>query len=89
MADFKDFKAETYKSFRPKFFQAVLKPITHTDVMKITRGETMTERMGSEQALCPECGCNHWWLLPKESGAVREGGKPYIECISCGYTTHL
>jgi len=80
---------ENYKSFRPKFFQAELKIRTHSDIMKLTKGLSLTERMGSEKAECPECGCNHWWLLPREGAAVREGGKPYIECLNCGYSTHL
>ena len=50
---------------------------------------TMKERMGSDEAKCSECGGNEWMLLPKESVAVREGGKPYIECLGCGYLTHL
>ena len=49
----------------------------------------MTERMGSEEAKCPECSNNEWWLLPDDSVAVREGGKPYVECLNCGYQTHL
>jgi uncharacterized Zn finger protein len=49
----------------------------------------MTERMGNEEAKCPECSNNEWWLLPNDGVAVREGGKPYIECLNCGYQTHL
>jgi hypothetical protein len=78
-----------YKSFRPKFYQAVLQLRTHTDIMKLTKGQSLTERLGSEKGECPECGCNHWIILPKESLAIREGGKPYIECLGCGYLTHL
>jgi hypothetical protein len=33
---------------------------------------------------CYECGSNSWILLPMESSAVREGGKPYIECMGVG-----
>jgi DNA-directed RNA polymerase subunit M/transcription elongation factor TFIIS len=77
---------------KPKFYQAILKPIKG-DVLKTVYPHidnmTMTERMGSEEASCPECGKNKWWLLPKESIAVKEGGKPYIECLNCGYQTHL
>lgn len=81
---------------KPKFYQAILKPIKgdvfahaypNTNQGKITM--TMTERMGNEEANCPECGKNKWWLLPKDSVAVKEGGKPYIECLNCGYQTHL
>lgn len=77
---------------KPKFYQAVLKEVKG-DVLRIVNPRdtvsTMKDRMGTEDALCPECGHNHWWLLPKEGAAVREGGKPYIECLNCGYTTHL
>jgi Zn ribbon nucleic-acid-binding protein len=45
--------------------------------------------MGSEEAKCPDCSNNEWFLLPDDSVAVREGGKPYIECLNCGYHTHL
>ena len=80
---------KTYKSFRPKFYEAVFKIRTHTDIMKLTKGASLTERMGTEKAECPECGCNHWWLYPKESASVRKGGKSYCECLNCGYVTHL
>ena len=77
---------------KPKFYQAVLVPVE--DVLEhVYKNKadlfTLTERMGSEEAKCTECGENKWMLLPKEGSAVREGGKPYIECLNCGYTTHL
>lgn len=81
--------SKEFKSFRPKFYQAVFKLRTYTDIMKLTKGLSIKERMGSENGECPECQSNHWWLLPKECVAVREGGKPYIECLNCGYQTHL
>jgi Zn ribbon nucleic-acid-binding protein len=80
---------------KPKFYQAVLKPIKGNvldHVYPHFKGKnqlTMTERMGSEEAKCPDCSNNEWFLLPDDSVAVREGGKPYIECINCGYHTHL
>ena len=80
---------------KPKFYQAVLKEVKgnvldHTYPHLKGKGQlTMTERMGSEEAKCPDCGKNHWWLLPVEGVAVAQGGKPYIECLNCGYTTHL
>jgi DNA-directed RNA polymerase subunit M/transcription elongation factor TFIIS len=74
---------------KPKFYQAVLKPINDYELKQITKGQSLTDRMGSEDAKCPECGENSWWLLPKVGVAVREGGKPYCECLKCGYTTHL
>jgi len=80
---------------KPKFFQAVLQEVKGNvldHVYPQLKGEeqlTMTERMGSEDALCEECGDNKWMLLADESVAVKEGGKPYMECLGCGYTTHL
>ena len=80
---------------KPKFYQAVLKEIKGNvldEVYPHLIGKeqlTMTERMGSEEAKCPDCSNNEWYLLPGDSVAVREGGKPYIECLNCGYQTHL
>ena len=79
----------------PKFYQTALAEIKGNvldEVYPNLKGKeqlTMTERMGSEEAKCPECSNNEWWLLPADSCAVREGGKPYIECLNCGYQTHL
>lgn len=80
---------------KPKFYQAVLKPIKGNvldHVYPHLKGDNqmdMAERMGNENASCPECGGNHWYLLPNEGVAVMQGGKPYIECLGCGYQTHL
>ena len=80
---------------KPKFYQAVLKPIKGNvldHVYPQYKGKnqlTMTERMGSEEAKCGECGNNEWILLADDSCAVREGGKPYMECMNCGTLTHL
>jgi len=80
---------------KPKFFQAVLVPIKGNvldHVYPHLKGKnqlTMTERMGSEEAKCVECSNNEWILLPSDSCAVREGGKPYMECMNCGTITHL
>ncbi len=78
---------------KPKFFQAILTPVKGNvldHVYPHLKGRlTMAERMGTEEANCPDCGKNHWMILPKESVAVAEGGKPYIECLGCGYSTHL
>ena len=76
---------------KPRFFQAELKEVT--DVIKHVyplyhKEITLEERMG-ENAKCPDCDCNSWILLPKESAAVREGGKAYCNCMECGYLTHL
>jgi hypothetical protein len=79
----------------PKFYKAVLVPIEGNvmdEVYPYHVGEkqlTMKERMGSDEAKCPECSNNEWYLLPGDSAAVREGGKPYIECLNCGHQTHL
>lgn len=83
---------------KPKFYQAVLQEI-EGDVLAKVYPEivkrygspmcTMADRMGTEEALCPDCGKNEWMILAKESASVRQGGKPYIECLECGYQTHL
>ena len=49
---------------------------------------TLAERLPNE-GMCEECGENKWWLYPKASVSVREGGKQYIECLNCGNVTHL
>ena len=74
---------------KPKFYQAVLKPLTEEEVLKETNGIPIADRMEDEEATCWHCGSNEWWLLPKESAAVKEGGKPYCECLNCGQQTHL
>jgi hypothetical protein len=84
---------------KPKFYQAVLVPVkgnvlkhVYPLITKFQHGKlsmTMTERMGSEEALCGECGKNHWMILPQELVMVKEGGKPYIQCLECGSITHL
>ena len=72
-----------------KFYQAVLIELDNEKLMEITKGQTIAERMGDDNATCPECGGNKWWLLPKQSVAVLEGGKSYCECLGCGLQTHL
>ena len=74
---------------KPKFFQAALLKLDDDQVKDILKGSSISERMGSEDAACPECGHNVWWLLPLNCAARREGGKPYCECLNCGYTTHM
>ena len=81
---------------KPIFYQAVLVPINgnvldhvYPNLAGTPNQMTLTERMGSEDAECPECGENSWVLLPSESAPVREGGKPYCECMNCGGQTHL
>lgn len=77
---------------KPIFYQAELTKITENilDYVYGYRHEmTLKERMGNEEAKCPECSNNEWWLLPNDSVTIREGGKPYIECLNCGFQTHL
>jgi hypothetical protein len=80
---------------KPKFYQAVLKEVKGNvldHVYPHLKGEnqlTIEERLGDEEGTCYECGGNSWIILPEESCAVQEGGKPYIECMHCGITTHL
>jgi DNA-directed RNA polymerase subunit M/transcription elongation factor TFIIS len=79
----------TKKPTKPKFYQAVLKPVK--DIMAHVYpqgGITLEERMPNN-ASCSECGENKWWLLPSEGVAVAQGGKAYCECLNCGHTTHL
>ena len=79
----------------PKFYKAVLVPIEGNvmdEVYPWFKGEhqmTMKEHMGNDEAKCPECSNNEWFLLPADSVSVRQGGKPYCECLNCGYQTHL
>ena len=51
-------------------------------------GSTCEERMGSPEGKCPECGKSDWAICPCVIGE-NDGGKTYIECIHCGYPTHL
>ncbi len=78
---------------KPRFFQAVLKEVKGNVLDHVYKGAfkdmTLTERMGSENAKCPDCNKNKWMILADESVAVTQGGKPYIECLNCGLTTHL
>lgn len=77
-----------------KFYQAVLKEVKGNvldHVYPHLKGNgqlTMEERLGNPEGNC-ECGGSEWILLPKESIAVSQGGKPYIECMNCGELTHL
>ena len=80
---------------KPKFYKAELKEIKGNVLdfvyphLKGKEQLTMTERLGNEEGKCDECGNNEWWLFPNECVAVKEGGKPYIECLHCGSQTHL
>jgi DNA-directed RNA polymerase subunit RPC12/RpoP len=81
---------------KPKFFQAYLLEVkgnVFDHVYPQLKGSkhqfTIVERMENPEGRCSDCGKNHWIIAPKESSIVREGGKPYIECLNCGYITHL
>lgn len=74
------------------FYKAVLKELPTDKVMEdvypiIHKEMTLEERIGDGK--CPDCGDDKWIMLPEESVAVREGGKQFIECMCCGYQTHL
>jgi hypothetical protein len=77
---------------KPKFFQAVLKEVKG-DVLEHVYGKnhkmTIKERLGNDEGSCPECNGNSWIILAEESCARVEGGKPYIECMHCGTSSHL
>lgn len=80
---------------KPKFYQAVLVEVKgnvfdHVYPQFKGKGQLkMAERMGSDEAKCPECGDNRWMLLHEDHVAVVQGGKPYCECMGCGQMTHL
>lgn len=75
---------------KPIFYQAVLVEVDNViETLYPNKNLTMADRMETEDAKCFRCGENKWFLLPKESVAVREGGKGYIECLNCGNVTHL
>lgn len=74
---------------KPKFYQAILKEVDPVKHCYPQRKVTIQERMGDKEAKCPECNENEWYFLPIESGAVREGGKCYMNCLKCGYGTHF
>ena len=69
-----------------KFYQAELKEVTDIrSHINLHPSINIEDRIGN----CPECGEVEWWLLPKESASVVQGGKHYCECLNCGYSTHL
>ncbi len=78
---------------KPKFYQAVLQEVTENIFEHVyphlnSNEFSIKERMGNDEGMC-SCGHNEWMLLAKESVAVSQGGKPYIECLNCGETSHL
>lgn len=76
-----------------KFYQAVLVPLEPEQVIASVYPQRVASQITLEERLpdckCQSCGGKEWIILPKESSLVREGGKPYIECIKCGNFTHL
>ena len=73
-----------------QFYQAALIRIDDViEHVKLPKGTTLEERLGTPEGECPECGGKEWWLYPKRSSIVIQGGKPYCECLECGYLTHL
>jgi len=78
-----------------KFFQCELREVkgniidhVYPRLKKDPVKPTLEQRLPNGGA-CPDCGKKEWMIFPVECVAVREGGKPYIECLGCGHTTHL
>ena len=78
---------------KPRFFQAVLKEVKENVLDHVYPHHKGKNQLTLEEHLpngnCTECDCSSWIILPKESVGVQQGGKPYIECMNCGYMTHL
>lgn len=74
-----------------KFFQAVLVEIPEDKVLEHCYGKETAKKLELSDRIgkCPNCGGGTWILLPKEGANVREGGKPYCECMNCAYPSHL
>lgn len=76
---------------KPKFYQSTLKPVKGDVIAHLfpkQTGVTLEEKLPNN-GNCKDCGKNEWMILPKECASVRDGGKPYIECLHCGNVTHL
>lgn len=78
---------------KPRFYKAVLVPVSNVmkhvyPDKKYRKTITLEDRLPNN-CECPECHKNEWWLLPVASVEVRTGGKSYIECLNCGFVTHL
>ena len=77
-----------------KFFKSVLVELPVESVLEYSYGSTIAKQLTMEERLpndceCTECGNRSWIIMAKESCTVVTGGKPYIECLNCGYITHL
>lgn len=76
-----------------KFYLAKLEPVEPENVLmnvyplRIAEQLTLQERL--PDGVCEDCGGKEWMILPRQSALVRESGKPYVECLRCGYHTHL
>ena len=74
------------------FYKMVLVPIEENNVLaevyppRIASQLTMEERLPNCE--CEDCKGKDWVIYPKEMNYSR-GEKPYIECLKCGYITHL
>lgn len=73
---------------KPRFYQAKLERINDKQLMELTHNIPLEERLPNNGA-CEGCGMNDWWIYPKESILISQVGKPYVECLNCGYITHL
>ena len=84
-------RVKNVEARKPKFYKAELIEVKGNILEELYPGQSFTfaDRLGNAEGSCPECKGNEWMLLPKRSAAVRQGGKPYIECLGCGHTTHL
>lgn len=74
---------------RVKYFKYFMNPNNNFKRAVFTKRKELAKVFTDPEAKCPECGQNRWWLLPMQSATRREGGKLYIECLNCGYTTYL
>ena len=76
-----------------KFYKSVLVPVETEQVIATVYPPRIASQLTLEERLpegkCEDCGGKDWIIMPEESAIVRESGKPYIECLKCGYHTHL
>jgi len=68
-----------------KIYKAELKELSHSEIMEVTKNIPLEQRIEP----CPDCGSTEYWLYPNESISVKEGMKPYGECLHCGFKMHL
>lgn len=76
-----------------KFYQTILIPIEQEEVLKSVYPERIASQLTLQERLpnceCYECKGRDWIILSKENPYVKDSGKPYIQCMSCGAFTHL